>query len=113
MFYTLIQDDHGEGIHFGAAIFCFEADSEHQANQRVEWFGIDLDQVSSIGWKTWRWHGPSCSTPVAMIGPHYTAEEYALRYGINYVIVYRDDRIKSNIPEPPEQPDEDGFSLAV
>jgi hypothetical protein len=59
MFYTLVQDfgpnyETREFL-FGARYICFEANNFREALSRVEWFGIDLEDMYEHAWKRWFW----------------------------------------------------------
>ena len=94
MFYTLIQNQLPDGGWLGERFVCFEADSREEANQRAEWFGIDLGATDENGYNRWEWHRPGLGTTYPKLTDHRLETTYHVG---GWVIIFKDDNIKSSM----------------
>ena len=96
MFYTLIQEPI-EGEYRGERFVCFEAISEEEANQRAEWFGINIEELvgGDNGYRRWWWHTSSCGThePTVAGTPMNRVTQ---QFRNEWIIVYRNGNLKSS-----------------
>lgn len=97
MFYTLIQTEQPDGGWDGERFVCIEADSREEANQRAEWFGIDLGATDENGYNRWEWHRPGMGTGYPRLTDHHIETTW---YHGGWVIVFKDDNIKSSFAIP-------------
>jgi hypothetical protein len=109
MFYTMLQEYDWNGVWRGERFICFEANSMEEANERAEWYGIDMAEMIEDRRHPalrWSWYLESCGKPTAQIARYEIAE--ARRNGIegDWIIVYLNGNLKSSLAIPFEdEPD--------
>ena len=99
MYYIAIQNA-DRAVWIGERFACFEADSQEEANERAEWYGIDFEETFGM-WssKKWEWHHTSCGIEVPMIN-NVLLENCPSMYSGAYVIVYKNGNLKSSLAVP-------------
>ena len=95
MFYTLIQEPF-EGEYLSERFVCFEADSQADAIQRAEWFGVDLDERFDTeggrpGYRRWWWHTGSEAPEPNVAGT--SMDRITQHYRNEWIVVYKDGNL--------------------
>ena len=95
MFYTLVQEPL-DGEYLSERFVCFEADSQADAIQRAEWFGVDLDEKFDTdggrsGRPRWWWHTGSEAAHPNVAGT--AMDRVTQHYRNEWIIVYKDGNL--------------------
>jgi hypothetical protein len=99
MYYIAIQNA-DSNVWIGERFACFEADSQEEANERAEWYGIDFNErFGRYQSHTWEWHRTSCGIRIPAINST-PLEECPHVYTGAYVIVYKNGNLKSSLAIP-------------
>lgn len=100
MFFTAIQNAR-DNSWVGVRFVSFEADSESEARERAEWFGLDF-QAIAYGWegttssmKRWYWHIGSCNTRAPEVAGTPIERSTSIHRGY-WMVVYRNGNLRSN-----------------
>lgn len=96
-YFLLIQAYEGSVENMATERFvCFEADTQSEAIQRAEWFGIDLSERFGIYFSNkWNWYGNSCGTDQPEVAGS-PIERSTRQHGGDWIVVYKNGNLRGN-----------------